>query len=73
VAPPLIARLAAAGLLALAVAAGAPADRPAATPGKAHGVAVDGKLTTTAGVREGTGVAAGTADGFTEVRWSARG
>ncbi len=54
-APPLIARLAAAGLLALAVAAGAPADRPAATSGKAHGIAVDGKLTTKAGVREEQG------------------
>ncbi|KDN22504.1 hypothetical protein DV20_09625 [Amycolatopsis rifamycinica] len=55
-APPLIGRLAAAGLLALAVAACAPADRPAPAPGKAHGVAVEGKLTTQAGVREEKGL-----------------
>ena len=53
-APRLIARLAAAGLLALAACV--PADRPAPTPGKAHGVAVDGKLTTKAGVREEQGL-----------------
>ncbi|MEV6825934.1 hypothetical protein [Amycolatopsis sp. NPDC051102] len=36
-----------AGLLALAAAGCAPArDRPATSPGTAHGVAVDGKLTT---------------------------
>ncbi|MDQ7809303.1 hypothetical protein Q5425_36730 [Amycolatopsis sp. A133] len=60
-APPLTSRrrLAAvvAGFLALAAAACAPApDRPPSTPGKAHGIAVDGKLTTKAGVREEQGL-----------------
>ncbi len=53
----MIARLAAAGLLALVCTACAPAsERTAPPPAKAHGVAVDGKLTTKAGVREERGL-----------------
>ncbi|OXM68892.1 hypothetical protein [Amycolatopsis vastitatis] len=53
-APPLtgVRRVAAvtAGLLAFAVAAcSPPSDRHAGSPGKAHGVAVDGRVTTPAG------------------------
>jgi hypothetical protein len=53
VAPPLtgVRRLAAvtAGLLAFAAACAPPFDRHASRPGKANGVAVDGRVTTPAG------------------------
>ncbi|WP_410573793.1 hypothetical protein [Amycolatopsis sp. cmx-4-61] len=56
-ASPVIGRLAVAGLLSLACAACAPAfDRQATPSGTAHGVAVEGKLSTEAGVREEKGL-----------------